>query len=208
MIARGMDFFHIPPEDRAVDALSFYMGELAKWNDRVNLVGFKSLRPMVEILLYDTFFLSLHVRNHVKTLDLGSGSGIVAIPLKILNPEMEVYPVDKSLRKIQFQRHIKRTMALSNFNPVHGRIETLDPLGVDALVVKAFGPIPMILKLGSPHIKEGGRAYILKGAKEEKAEAPGFTLKEIIPYRLPGGERDYRLFIYEKAVFGAEGGVS
>jgi 16S rRNA (guanine527-N7)-methyltransferase len=208
MISRGLDSFRIAPVASVVEPLCFYIEELAKWNDRVNLVGFKSLRPMVEILLYDTFFLSLHVQDSAKTLDLGSGSGIVAIPLKILCPSMEVCSVDKSLRKIQFQRHIKRTMSLTAFNPIHGRIEDLDPLEVDSLVVKAFGPIPRILEMGRPHIKDGGRAFILKGTNEEETAVQGFNLNEIIPYRLPGSDRAYRLFIYEKTSSGGGAAAS
>lgn len=177
-----------------------------KWNDRVNLVGFKALRPIVEILLYDTFFLHSQVPTVGKILDLGSGSGIVGIPLAILSPEREVWTVDKSLKKIQFQRHVKRSLDLPGLHPVHGRAEALPPVDADVLVVKAFGSIRDILKMGGLHIKEGGRTFILKGTKEEETEAERFESEEVIPYTLPGSDRAYRLFIYRKTLSG-EGGA-
>ncbi len=205
MIVKGMAFFDIPCEAGAVEKLSFYITELARWNERVNLVGFKDMRSIVEVLLYDTFFLHGFAGGSPKTLDLGSGSGIIAIPLKILNPDMEMHAVDKSLRKIQFQRHIKRNLSLEGFIPVHGRAETVSPVGAESLVVKAFGTIQKILELGKAHLVEGGRAFILKGTKEEAGEAPGFRLEDIIPYRLPRSERRYRLFVYRKSETGETG---
>ena len=197
-IERGLHLFHIPAGEPVVGKLSFYIKELSKWNDRVNLTGFKDIRSIVEVLLYDTFFLHTRRGPLGSTLDVGSGSGIVAIPLKILNPEMEVFAVDSSLRKVQFQRHIARNMPLEKFHPIHGRIESLDPIGVDALAAKAFGPIPKILSLGGAHLREGGKAYIMKGLGEEAAEVPGYTLEETVPYRLFSADRSYRLYIYLK----------
>ena len=197
-ILKGLAFFGIPHDDAAVQKLTFYITELSKWNDRVNLVGYKDIRSIVRELLYDAFFLWGHAGESRRTLDLGSGSGIIAIPLKILSPEMEVCPVDRSLRKIQFQRHIKRSLGLDGFHPVHGRMEEIEPIGADSVVVKAFGPTEMILQMSRRHLVEGGRVFIVKGPAEEQAEAEGFALKSIVPYTLPGSGRKYRLFVYGK----------
>jgi 16S rRNA (guanine527-N7)-methyltransferase len=198
-ILRGLAYFHIPHDEETVGKLTFYITELSKWNDRINLVGYKDIRNIIRELLYDAFFLWGNAGGASRTLDLGSGSGIIAIPLKILTPETEVYPVDSSLKKIQFQRHIKRSLGLEGFYPVHGRIEEIEPLGVEAVVVKAFGPIPVILEMSRRHLREGGRAYIVKGMAEEAGGAEGFELESIIPYTLPGSGRKYRLFVHRKS---------
>ncbi len=199
MIIRGLTSFNITSAPEAVDDLVYYVGELMRWNDRINLVGLKGVRAVVTELLYDAFFLHGYVKRRGRILDLGSGSGVLAIPLKILDPEMESYSIDSSLRKIQFQRHIKRGLSLEGFVPVHDRIEHVEPLGADCLVAKAFGTIPQILEKGCPHMKEGARAFMLKGNSEDSAEVPGFNLEKFIPYSLPGTEKRYRLFIYRKS---------
>ncbi|MDR2019042.1 MAG: class I SAM-dependent methyltransferase [Syntrophobacterales bacterium] len=198
MIAEGLAFFHIPYDEKAVGDITFYVTELSKWNDRVNLVGYKDIRNVVRDLLYDAFFLWGHTCDSLRTLDLGSGSGIIAIPLKILSPGMEVYPVDRSLRKIQFQRHIKRSLQLEGFFPIHGRIEEVEPLMVDSVVVKAFGAIPAILEMSERHLNEAGRVFIVKGMAEEAVRAGGFALESVVPYTLPGSGRRYRMFVYRK----------
>lgn len=88
---------------------------------------------------------------------------------------------------------------MEGFAPLHERIERLDPLGVESVAVKAFGPIRRILEASGPHMEEGGRAFLLKGEKEEAAEAPGFLLEDVVPYALPFGAKRLRLLVYRKS---------
>jgi len=198
-IIKGLTAFGIPCDEEPVRKLTFFITELSKWNDRVNLVGYKDIRSIVRELLYDALFLWGHAGGSASALDLGSGSGIIAIPFKILSPAMEVYPVDRSLRKIQFQRHIKRSLALEGFHPVHGRIEEIEPVGAESVVVKAFGPMEMILEMSRRHLREGGRVFMVKGPAEEERKVEGFELESETPYTLPGSGRKYRLFVYRKS---------
>lgn len=197
-IREGLAHFHIDCDEMATKELLFYMEELMRWNKKVNLTGIKNIERAIQELLYDTFFLKGYVQNDHSILDLGSGSGILGIPLSIMNDIVDVFSIDKSLRKIQFQRHIKRMLHLDLFTPIHGRVEETSPIGVDSLIVKAFGSIPDILEKGGIHIKPGGRALILKGEKEKPLECEGFSLENTIGYELPVISKPYKLFIYKK----------
>jgi 16S rRNA (guanine527-N7)-methyltransferase len=198
LIESGLASFNIIRDGKAVSALDVFILELKKWNGRMNLTGLKDTESMIRELIYDALFLHRFVKAGNTLLDLGSGAGVLGIPLSILSEEMGVFSVDKSLRKIQFQRHIKRTLHLPRFVPLHNRIEEVNPLEVESLVVKAFGSIEKILEKGGPHVRRGGRAFILKGTREQGEGYPGFELNEIVPYRLPGNEKEYRLFVYKK----------
>ncbi len=197
-IREGLTHFHIDCDKKAIKGLLFYMEELMRWNKKVNLTGVQNIERAVQELLYDTFFLNGNIKNDHSTLDLGSGSGILGIPLSILNDTVYVFSIDKSLRKIQFQRHIKRTLQLDRFTPIHGRVEETAPVSADSLVVKAFGSVPDILGKGGSHIKPGGRALILKSGKDKPSEYKGFFLEDTIGYELPAISRPYKLFIYKK----------
>ena len=70
----------------------------------MNLVGLKEGGQIVGDLVYDAFFLHTHVAGLNSLLDLGSGSGVVSIPLAILNPDKQIFSLDKALKKILFQR--------------------------------------------------------------------------------------------------------
>jgi 16S rRNA (guanine527-N7)-methyltransferase len=198
IIEHGLTSFKIPFSDPVLKSLIQYVTELKKWNERMNLVGLKDTESIVRELLYDAFFLDGYVRRSESTLDMGSGAGILAIPLKILNEEMRVFSIDKGLKKIQFQRHIQRTLKLDSFFPVQTRVESLGPLNVQSLVAKAFGSITDILTKGGGHIKNGGHAFLLRGKTRAREDIDGFVLEDVIPYTLPDSIKEHALFVYSK----------
>jgi 16S rRNA (guanine527-N7)-methyltransferase len=198
IIKEGLTHFGVEYHTTNLAALLLYMEELARWNEKINLIGIRDVERAVQELLFDAFFLKGQLKNEHSVLDLGSGSGILAIPLSIMDADMNVFSVDKSLRKVQFQRHIKRVLHLQRFTPLHGRAEEMAPIGVDSLVVKAFGSIPDILEKGGGHIRSGGRALILKGKKEDAVGYEGFHLQEVLSYDLPIILKSYKLLIYKK----------
>ena len=198
LIKEGLEHFAISHTPVMVEKLSFFVQELERWNTRVNLTARHPVEWMIRELLCDTFFLFDIIRGAASALDVGSGSGILAIPIAILDGRMQLFSVDRTLRKIQFQRHIKRSLDLTGLTPIHGRIEGLELLAVDALLAKGFGPAPVILGKGGLHLKEGGFAYLLKGRTEKESVHAGFSLEQVLPYRLPGSSKEYRLFVYKK----------
>lgn len=198
MMEAGLQFFSIAHDEKIVGNLSLYVRALNKWNEHMNLTGLKELKRLIRELLYDAFFLYSRMEGMKSTLDLGSGAGILGIPVKILDENLKVFSVDKSLKKIQFQRHVRRIIPLKDFEPIHSRAEALESLEVDALIVKGFGTIDRILEKGGRHIKAGGCALILKGKTDEPVEFQGFELEKAIPYRLPESDKAYRFFVYRK----------
>lgn len=194
----GLNFFHIEFKGKTIEGLLEYAFELKKWNARINLTGLKELDKIACLLLYDAFFLHGHIKEMGTIMDLGSGGGILAIPLALLNENMKIISVDKSLKKIQFQRHIKRILKLNNLSLTQGRSETLPSIGADALIVKGFGSIETILEKGGDHINTGGSVFMLKSKNEHPAEFIGFELKNTIPYILPVSNRESKLIIYKK----------
>lgn len=213
VIEKGLIYFGIGHRRDSLESLDVFIRELARWNRRVNLTGMKREKDIVERLLYDAFFLYGCLEGANRILDMGSGSGILSIPIAVLSAHGAVFPggdregvskrlvfsVDKSLRKIQFQRHIKRMIGLDGFVPIHGRIEDIAPLGVDVLAAKAFGNITSILSSGAKHMKTGGRVLILKGMGEESVHCPGFPLLKEEVYSLPSQEKRNRLFVYGRS---------
>jgi len=198
MIVDGLKHFHILHGEEEADNLCFFIEELERWNKRINLVGLKDLESMVRELLYDAFFLYGHVRDYKKVVDMGSGSGIVGIPCAILNKKLHIFSIDSSLKKIHFQRHIKRSLHLKGLTLIEDRVEALESLKVDCIVVKAFGSIQDILTKGGKHVRRGGYVFIVKGTGEEVIPEDTFILKEQMPYRLPMIDKTHRLFVFQK----------
>lgn len=197
-IQQGLFYYEISLDEKGLDHLCFYIAELVKWNAKVNLTGIKDARRVIQELLFDSLFLSKCVAGEHIIIDLGSGSGILGIPLTILNRENIIYSIDKSLRKIQFQRHIKRMVGLHRFTAFHGRAEDIEPLDADYLVAKAFGGSREILDIGTRHVKKNGHVFLLKGKNEQPVTHTEFSLENSVSYTLPSQNRSYTLLRYKK----------
>lgn len=201
-IEKGLGSFDIQCDKDTVKKLCYYIEELDRWNRHINLTGIKDIHSIVEILLYDAFFLFKNIKDRKTILDMGSGNGILSITISILNKSRDftnIFSVDKRIKKIQFQRHIKRMLHLSNLTTIHKRIEMLEPMGVDTLLAKGFGTTEDILRYGGNHLTKEGLAFILKGSNEIPHVIEGFCLKKDECYALPDGNRMYTLFVYQKS---------
>jgi 16S rRNA (guanine527-N7)-methyltransferase len=198
LIKQTLEHFQIPAQSHAVDCLAGFIDELDRWNKKINLVGLKDMDEVCRELLADAFHLNLFLRDRKRIADIGSGSGILGFPLAVLNKSMDVVSVDSNLKKIQFQRHISRTMGPANFMPVHGRVELIDPVGADGLICKAFGTIESMFLAAERHLLPGGLIFMPKGRTEDAVENERYVLERSLLYSLPGVEKEYRLLVYKK----------
>jgi 16S rRNA (guanine527-N7)-methyltransferase len=197
-INRVLGWLALPASQDQVTLLTRYVDELARWNKKVNLSGMDKEEDIVQNLIADALFLHKVIPPGKSILDLGSGSGILAVTLSILDVDRQVFSIDKSLRKIQFQRHVKRLLELANLELFHGRAQDLVPLSSNVLVAKAVGTVRFVLALGGRHLCEGGLAFLVRGASEDAPEDAGFVLEQNRPYELEKGGKTYKLLVYKK----------
>ncbi|MDH3998849.1 MAG: 16S rRNA (guanine(527)-N(7))-methyltransferase RsmG, partial [Desulfuromonadales bacterium] len=103
--------------------------ELLRWNQRHNLTAITERVEVLEKHLFDSLTLLPFIGGNDTLLDIGSGAGFPALPLKIVCQQLEVVSVDAVSKKIAFQKHIARSLGLSGFTALHERIEklTLNP---------------------------------------------------------------------------------
>ncbi len=79
-----------------------YFDLLQKWNRRINLVGSTSWRvvgPLFEESLWASRFYPKHQVRH---LDIGSGAGFPALPLRMVNDNMRLELVDARSKRTAF----------------------------------------------------------------------------------------------------------
>ena len=103
-----------------------------------------------------------------RLLDIGSGAGFPALPLKIVCPKLAVVSVDAVGKKIDFQRHIVRVLGLQGFTALHGRVELLQEqaeyrAGFDLVTARALCGLADLLPLAEPFLKSSGRLVAMKG---------------------------------------------
>lgn len=166
----------------AAAALLTFLDELLRWNRRVNLTAIDRRDEALEKHLVDALTLLPLLGEARHLLDMGSGAGVPALPLKIACPALRVTSVDAVAKKISFQRQIIRLLALRDIEARHGRLEDLarDPQlagQCDLVTARAFAPLADCLRLARPFLCGGGRLLAMKGPEgAEEAGAVGAEL--------------------------------
>ncbi len=129
---------------------------------------------------------------------MGTGGGFPSIPLKILNPSTHFCLVDASRKKVNFLKHVIRTLKLDNINAMHSRVEDLAlddayAKSFDAVISRGFSGLEKFVGLALPLLKPGGKIYALKGKQAEEEITPALRSRfeiRIDHYQLPFEKSD------------------
>ena len=92
-----------------------------------------------------------------RMLDIGSGCGCPAIPLKIALPGLDVTMIDSVKKKVDFLSEFGRA--------IHTRIEDFHERDFDIITARAVAPLPTLLEYALPFLKVGGLLFAFKGSQ-------------------------------------------
>jgi len=164
----GLD---IAPE--AIVRLERLVDELVRWNRRRNLTAIIARDEILEKHLVDSLTLLPFISHTGRLLDIGSGAGFPALPLKITRPDLKIVSVDSVGKKIDFQRHIARSFRLNGFTALHDRIEALVDhpdygMGFDIVTARALCSLEELLVMARPFLAPEGRLLAMKGPDGDK----------------------------------------
>ena len=169
-----------------VERLELYFRLLAHWNTRINLTALALDEPTDETfdrLLVEPLAASRLVADFPLTwLDLGSGGGSPAIPLKILRSQLVLTMVEAKERKAAFLREASRVLGLVDVGVENARFEDLAPsLGgtVDLVTVRAVRADSALFVAAAQLLVEGGRLLWFGAAPGGIGLAKGFQEADV-----------------------------
>lgn len=140
---------------------------LAKWNERVNLVGKSTMADPWRRHMLDSAQLFARLPPESRRLvDLGSGAGFPGLVLAIMGVP-DVHLIEANARKCAFLREAAR-MAEANVTIHDNRIESSPALAADVVTARALAPLPILLKYAEPHLMPNSVCLFLKGISVDK----------------------------------------
>jgi 16S rRNA (guanine527-N7)-methyltransferase len=117
------------PSAQAVALLEVYYTVLSRWNTRINLTSLAlddAPPATLDRLLVEPLAAARYVpEGPIRWLDLGSGGGSPAIPLKIVRPEASLTMVEATTKKATFLKEVVRELHLADAEVENTRIESL-----------------------------------------------------------------------------------
>lgn len=135
--------------------LKAYVDLVRDWNRFASLVSQKDLELLEKVHVPDSLSLAPAIRRlgegPLRLLDIGSGGGFPAVPLKIVLPGLEVEMVERGARKAGFLEKVVGALHLEGVRVVQGNfpeVEVAVPQVVTARAVEKPGRIlPHLLGL-------------------------------------------------------------
>jgi 16S rRNA (guanine527-N7)-methyltransferase len=115
-----------------------------------------------------------------KIADIGSGSGLPAIPLKIIHPESQVVLIERSGKKCTFLRHVIDLLGMEGLDLIEADLLKSDIRKFDAVLARSFSPISTLQQAVSRILGENGRFYYLFTGNNSPDLGPQFRRDQVI----------------------------
>jgi 16S rRNA (guanine527-N7)-methyltransferase len=112
--------------DALAGSLAAYYDLLDRWNQKINLTSIHDQDEAIDRLLLEPLLASRHLPSpSARLVDVGSGGGSPAIPLKLANPGLHLTMVESKARKSAFLREAIRQLSLERAKVETSRFEEL-----------------------------------------------------------------------------------
>lgn len=193
--------------------LKAYEDALVEWNARFNLTAIRDRESIRIKHFLDSFSCVLAWEGPTphRLIDIGTGAGFPGLPLKILDPSIELTLVESVGKKAAFCQHVSEALPLPSVSVLKMRAEDAGWANslrenFDCAVARAVADLRVLAEFLLPLVQVGGIAIAMKGsngpAEAQQAshalEVLGGTLHRIIPVHVPGLADERFLIVMQK----------
>ena len=165
-----------------------YFALLKRWSARMNLTALPLDGPpdaTIDRLFIEPLAAARYVPNSPLTwMDVGSGGGSPAIPLKLLRPQAKLTMVESKGRKAAFLREAIRTLELSGAEVQAVRFEELadSPPVANLLTLRAVRTDAGLLSACRSALDNGGQLLLFHSVDSSPSDSISrFKLLKTVP---------------------------
>jgi 16S rRNA (guanine527-N7)-methyltransferase len=146
------------------NAFGRYANLLVLWNRTHHLTALKTRADIARVLFLDSLLWSaLLPREPLRVLDIGAGAGIPGIPLRMVDPSIELTLIESRRKPVSFLHALIRDLALPDIAVHHGRAEAISTeipelqSKFDFVLTRAVGRGSFVIEMAAPYLKPGGK---------------------------------------------------
>jgi len=207
LVSLGIEDLGLNLSPENIADLELFLQEMGRWNQVHNLTAIEGEKNSVRLHLIDSITVlpvmrQFLVQESPKIADLGSGGGLPAIPIAILQPEWHVTLIEAIRKKTAFLQHVRGKLGLKNIQVLSERVEAVaksQPGQFDAVISRAFTNLTHFLELSLPLLKSDGLVFAMKAkrADEELQDVcmDDWRLVADEPLRIPNLAVERRLLV-------------
>ena len=146
-----------------------------------------------------------------RVIDVGTGAGFPGLPLRILEPSIDLTLLDSLDKRINWLREMCSVLGANNVTCVHARAEEQALVAgyhdtFDIAVSRAVADLRLLSELCLPYVKVGGCFLAMKGVGSDEELSTAMSAirllggKALSPYdyTIPGTDVRHRVVVIEK----------
>ena len=156
--------------DLMLSRLEKFTRLLMSWNSVVNLTAIQELPQIMTKHYFDSIapLAFLDFPENARVIDVGTGAGFPAIPLKIYRDDLSFTLLDSSNKRLNFINTASTELKLSDMKTCHLRAEDAGASKehrqkYDICVSRALANLSVLCEYCLPFVKPGGYFYAYKG---------------------------------------------
>ena len=174
-LLKGAEELGIDLSDEKVKKFIDFYNMLISGNEKCNLTAITEMHEVVIKHFLDSLscIKAASFEGDLSMLDIGTGAGFPAIPLKILYPKLSVVLIESVKKKVDFLINTVSELGLENVKAIHVRAEYAGALDeyrekFDRVTARAVAQLNVLAEYCIPMVKLGGYFIALKGPSTEE----------------------------------------
>ena len=208
LLHKGLTTLGLPTS--GIPALLRYADMLVEKNKVMNLTAITEPSDIATLHFLDcAALLPLADWADKSVADVGTGAGFPGMPLRILEPSIQLTLLDSLNKRIDFLKEVCADLGLDDVNCVHGRAEEFAAAhreSYDIVTSRAVANLQMLCELCLPLVKEGGYFLSMKAVDSDQELKLAYTaiktlggqVEQVKDYTIPGTDVVHRLIFIKK----------
>jgi len=191
--------FNIEISEKQLESFDKYYRLLIEYNEKFNITAITE-KEEVYVKHFVDSLLFVDMLNGENLIDIGSGGGFPALPIKIMRDDIKLTMLEATGKKCEFLKVVVSELGLKDVTVINGRAEDLAKdekyrEQFDMCSARAVARLNTLCEYCMPFVKVNGKFIAFKGQAGEELEEAKNAIKVL------GGNLSS---VYERSLDGAK----
>ena len=192
-------------DDEIINKFWEFYNLLLKYNEEFDLSRLKKFEDIIIKHFVDSVYVSRMIEIPSPMLDIGTGAGFPGIPLKIINPDLEIILGEPRYKRVKFMEMAIEKIGLEKIDIYPHLVTEKSFFEVNSVITRALESIDNTLSRVSHFLPENGRVIFMKGPEGDSdadkisdINNSNYELESDRDYTLPGTDYLRKIMVYRK----------
>ena len=141
-------------------------------NEKYNLTAIKEPDKIILAHYADCAAIASSIDKEASIIDVGCGAGFPTLPLAIVRPDLKIFALDSTAKRINYVNETARLLSLNAIKAEAMRAEDAAKMPeyrekFDYATARAVAELRVLAELTLPFVKPGGKLIAMKGKNAE-----------------------------------------